>query len=113
MHAVDGLTKPSVPASARQPAPTALSFSMANVVAAAKGAKEQSEISAGGNGRSRFGMLWKKAALQIKIDCTNAKPKLVDEAPAWWPVPDRARVAADSFDRQYKTSVARAERVFQ
>jgi len=85
---------------------------MANVVAAAKGAKEQSEISAGGNGRSRFGMLWKKAALQIKIDCTNAKPKLVDEAPAWWPVPDRARVAADSFDRQYKTSVARAERVF-
>jgi len=117
------------------PGPTP-GFSMANIVAAAKGAKGAKEAQAlalfaggggsgggsgsssgGGGGGKKLGafgakMLWQKAAAQIKIDCTQRKAKLIDDAPEWWPVPERVLVAADSFDLKYRTNVARAERIY-
>ena len=84
--------------------------SMSDVVAAAQGAKAVSD----GDLSSKLGakLRWRKARLQIKIDCTVRKPRLVAEAPAWWKVPDRVTIAADEFDRRYRTNVAQAERLY-
>ena len=128
----------STPAPAAAKSGAGLGFNMSHVVAAAQGAKaakdataqhqqqqrdaeqaggaESSVLSALGGGRKLGGfgakLLWRKAALQIKIDCSTKKPKLVDQAPDWWRVPERSRVAADAFDRQYRTNVARAEKLY-
>ena len=95
-----------------------LGLGMANVVAAAQGAKA-AEVAAAARAKdsllgSRLGarLMWRKAAAQIKIDCSSTKPKLVDQAPKWWAQPEQSIAAAHSFDRSYRTASARAESLF-
>ena len=56
--------------------------------------------------------MWRKAHLLSSVNESMRKPRLLDHAPKGRKVSQMVTVAADTFDRQYRTNCARAERLY-